>query len=237
MAEEIDNPIDFHFDSFDPSEEVQISEQNLPHWFQPSKALFVTFRTRDSLPKSVILADIKQLEAWLESNQLPVALAQGTFAKKCPNHDQLLMTLSHQQRIDFKRLSQRIFHYSLDKCHGACHLKKPSIAEIVAEALLNFNGTRYVLDCFIIMPNHCHVIVQFLQDWNLSTVGQSWMRYSAREINKQLGNSGSFWTREAFDHIIRSADQFEYLQSYIEDNPTKANLKTGNYQYWRRAED
>jgi REP element-mobilizing transposase RayT len=237
MASENKKPTDFHFDSFDPNEELRINAGNLPHWFQPNKAIFVTFRTADSLPKSVILADIKKLELWLQANGLPEILARSTMGKKSFNHDQLLMKLTRKQSVEFKKLTHRIFHYSLDKCHGACHLKTQAIAKTVSDAILKFDGTRYVLDRFVIMPNHCHVIVQFLPNWNLSTIGQSWMRYTARMINKQLGTSGSFWAREAFDHIIRSPDQFEYLQTYVKNNPAKANLKIGDYLYWQRNTD
>ena len=47
---------------------------------------------------------------------------------------------------------------------------------------------------------------------------------------------GAFWQPEPFDHIIRSAAQFEYLQRYIEDNPRKANLPNGHAFFWERID-
>ena len=41
------------FNSLDPEAEINISERNLPHWFQVGAATFVTFRTADSIPKTL----------------------------------------------------------------------------------------------------------------------------------------------------------------------------------------
>ena len=179
------------FKSFDPCAELLVSERNLPHWFQPGAAIFVTFRTADSMPAEVV-------QRW-------------------------------------QRELEELFHRSLDACHGACVLRDPEIAKIVGETLLFHRGTKYELDRLVVMPNHVHAIVQFDPESNLSVVSQSWMRYSARQINQALGTSGPFWQPEPFDHIIRSPEQFHYLQQYIFDNPAKAKLRPGEFLYWERT--
>ena len=60
------------------------------------------------------------------------------------------------------------------------------------------------------------------------------MRYTARKINDQLSRQGELWQSETFDHIVRSERQFEYLQSYIADNPKRANLRENEYLLWIR---
>ena len=60
------------------------------------------------------------------------------------------------------------------------------------------------------------------------------MRYTAREINAKSGAEGEFWQPEPFDHIIRSAAQFDYLQGYVAANPAKANLRDGEFLFWER---
>jgi REP element-mobilizing transposase RayT len=93
---------------------------------------------------------------------------------------------------------------------------------------------KYDLDRFVVMPNHVHVIVQFRPGSTLKKVRQSWLRYTARKINQATGGSDVFWQGEPFDHIIRSAEQFEYLQRYIAEIPRKANLSPGEYLYCER---
>ncbi len=50
-----------------------------------------------------------------------------------------------------------------------------------------------------------------------------------------IKEAGAFWQPEPFDHIIRSSEQFLYLEDYIADNPRKANLKEGEYLYSERS--
>ncbi|MDA1049377.1 MAG: transposase [Planctomycetota bacterium] len=152
-----------------------------------------------------------------------------------PNHDELLNQLSSADRRDFKQLSDRIFHRSLDDCRGACLLRRPKLAKVVGDAMRFYQDTKYDLDRFIVMPNHVHAIVQFRVGADLKTVSQSWMRYTARKINAATGASGAFWQPEPFDHIVRGPEQFEYLQKYIAENPKKANLREGEFLYWERT--
>ncbi|WP_286178232.1 transposase [Stieleria mannarensis] len=222
------------FRSFDPRAEFIVTAGNLPHWFQVGAAMFITFRTADSLPKDVLLRWQRELEHWLATNHLPVELAASTTAQKSPRHDEFLNALNAAQRHEFKKLSDRIFHRSLDECHGECLLKQVELAEIAANALLFYDDAKYDLDRLVVMPNHVHAIVQFREGASLDVVGQSWMRYTARQINASINRSGVFWQPEPFDHLIRSPEQFEYLQRYVFDNPKKANLRKGEFLYWER---
>jgi REP element-mobilizing transposase RayT len=114
-------------------------------------------------------------------------------------------------------------------------LRRPELAKIAADSILLYNEKKYQLDRFVIMPNHVHAIVQFHAGESLKIVGQSWMRYSARRINTVLKSSGSFWQAEPFDHLVRSPEQFDYIQKYVADNPAKAKLKDGEFLYWQRS--
>jgi len=221
---------------FDKHADVDIRYRNLPHWFQPGAAIFVTFRTADSLPRDVVLRMTSQLEHWLASRSLPSALAKSALDVRLPQHQQILETLAPIDRQELTKQSNRLIHHALDECHGRCLLQRPELAKIVGEAILHGNDSKYDLDRFVIMPNHVHAIVQFRTGSSLSVVGQSWMRYSARQINRITGDRGAFWQAEPFDHIVRSANQFVYLQAYIEQNPAKACLGPDRYFYWNRSE-
>ncbi|MEZ6124652.1 MAG: transposase [Planctomycetaceae bacterium] len=127
-----------------------------------------------------------------------------------------------------------MWHQQLDECHGACVLRQPETAEIVAGALHHFDGDRYYLDSFIVMPNHVHALVQFRPPTTLRKQLESWLHFSATQINRHLGTRGRFWQSEPFDHLVRSAEQFQYLQRYIRENPEKARLSAGQFLYWSR---
>jgi hypothetical protein len=125
------------FNAFDPEAEIDFSERNLPHWFQMDPAMFVTFRTIDSLPKAVILQMQLELEDWLSIKKLPLELAASTVGLKLPNHDQILEGISQDDQKHFRKLADRLFHDGLDECHGSCHLRRHELAKIVADAILH----------------------------------------------------------------------------------------------------
>ena len=115
----------------------------------------------------------------------------------------------------------------LDKGLGTCVLKRPGLSKIVADCLLHFDGNRYHIGDFVIMPNHVHLLVCLLGDTDLLKQCCSWKKFSAGKINELLGRSGRFWQEESFDHLVRSPKQFCAIQQYIRENPI--NLPNGEH--------
>lgn len=70
---------------------------------------------------------------------------------------------------------------------GSCVLRRPEVASIVTHALQHFDGERYVLHAWCVMPNHVHVVVTPMGENRLSSVLHSWKSFSAKQINKHLG--------------------------------------------------
>ena len=118
---------------------------------------------------------------------------------------------------------KRIEEY-MDAGYGACRLANPQIAEIVQENLLRFDGERYRLIAWVVMPNHIHVVVEILEGFNLEQVIHTWKSYTANAANKTLGRQGDFWQPDYFDRFIRDAEHLERAVNYVEYNPVKAGL-------------
>ncbi len=112
------------FNALDREADIDVSERNLPHWFQVGSAIFVTFRTVDSLPKDVLLRMTAELRDWLNRNELPKELADSMFAAESSDRERLLEPLTIIQQREFKKLCDQLFHRSLDECHGACLFKE-----------------------------------------------------------------------------------------------------------------
>jgi putative transposase len=111
----------------------------------------------------------------------------------------------------------------LDRGHGECWLHQPAVAGLMEGALRHFDGSRYQLLAWVVMPNHVHVLVQTWQT-PLARVIQSWKRFVAREANKLLGREGAFWEREYWDSCMRDEEQAGKARRYAEQNPVKAKL-------------
>jgi putative DNA methylase len=120
----------------------------------------------------------------------------------------------HRKRIDAY----------LDQGYGSCFLRDQRLAAIVQAALLRFNGERYALHAWVVMPNHVHTLYTPLPGWELSQIAHSWKSYTANECNKVLKRKGEFWQREPFDRFIRDRRHFDRALGYIENNPVKAGL-------------
>jgi REP element-mobilizing transposase RayT len=112
----------------------------------------------------------------------------------------------------------------LDHGWGACWLRSEPIARLVEEAFLAFDGARYRLHAWTIMPNHVHVLFTVLPIAPLGDIVSSWKRFTARQANRQLGCSGAFWQTEYWDRFIRNETHFAVVENYIDQNPVKAGL-------------
>jgi putative transposase len=112
----------------------------------------------------------------------------------------------------------------LDRGRGGCWLRRPEIASLVQDALLHFDGQRYRLLGWCLMPNHVHVVAEALHGHALGKVVQSWKSFTARRANEILGRSGSFWHPDYFDRYMRNEEHLHRTIEYIEQNPVKAGL-------------
>jgi REP element-mobilizing transposase RayT len=124
------------------------------------------------------------------------------------------------------------FDRLLDSGSGACWLKQPTIAELVEGALLHFDGDRYRLLAWCVMPNHVHVLVETVAGHTLSAVVQAWKGYTGSMANRMLGRKGAFWQNDYFDRYMRNDLQVGSTVEYIEQNPVKAGLVSEASQ-WR----
>jgi putative transposase len=209
---------------FDPARDWSNDEGTRPHWAQAGTLVFITFGLADAIPREVLERWDREKTDWLARR------GYGDGRK----WSEIVPTLPTAVRNAFRGEFQRQNHVEHDRCHGRCVLRQPELARIVADALLHFDGDRYVLGDFVVMPNHVHLLAAFRSEETLRTQGDSWLHYSAREINRRLGERGKLWRGEPFDHLVRSGEQYEYLRRYIAENPLVAGLREGEFLYRRK---
>jgi valyl-tRNA synthetase len=199
------------------SESVPLSEQPddilqrqghcLPHWTKRGATYAVAFRLADSLPPEVV-------PAWRREREDIILRAK-----------QQGRPLTVSEQIDLDHLYSTRIETFLDSGQGDCHLAKPEIASVVQDALWHFDNQRYDLIAWCIMPNHVHVIVRPLEGYDLPDILHSWKSFTAKQANKLLGATGSFWQDEYYDHLIRDEQDFNHHLTYLLQNPEKAGLQ------------
>ncbi len=186
----------------------------LPHWQQDSKLYFVTWRLLDSLPAEKIREWKDERDVWLATHPEPWS--------------------AEIEQEYHEQFSNSIDKW-LDAGSGECVLKDPAIAKIVWDALLHFDGDRYLMDSFVVMPNHVHAMFRLAPEIKLEDVIQSWKSFTSKSINKALGHEGTLWQRDYWDRIVRDSDHHTNILDYIRKNPERANLKAGTFALYSRS--
>ena len=185
----------------------------LPHYEKEQATYFVTFRLAGSLPTKV-------LNTWqCEQDEIirNVQLRKGEISP------------FEKRRLDYLYL-ERVEKY-LDSGKGECWLSIPQVAKLVSDALQYFDGERYVIYSWCIMPNHVHVLFsprrwreQSHLDSLLIPILHSWKSFTALKANQILKRKGKFWQEEYFDTLVKSDKQFAFYVRYILENPVAARL-------------
>jgi len=197
---------------FDKEGEIHKYSGWLPHWRQAEKLYFVTFRLNDSVSQD-------QLRAWMEEKEI--------WEKHHPKPWNEKAFKEYHQR--FTEKMERL----IDAGYGSCALAREEIAKLVEGALKHFDGVRYQLGEYVIMPNHVHILVRPSEQETLESILHSWKSFTAKEANDLLKASGVFWRNESFDHLVRSEAQYEKFRNYIANNPLRARLQADKYRLGR----
>ena len=196
----------FPFHGLDPHGEVIQRRRNLPHFEQPGATYFVTFRLADSVPQSLLRQWREEQENWLKHHPHPWDWKTKQEHRK--------RFIEHREEW-------------LDRGHGSCLLRDANSARVVADVLLHFHLERYVLDAFIVMPNHIHALVQPRPGNLLAGILHSWKSFTANALNRSLERTGEVWMTESYDHIVRDWQELQRWREYIAANPAKGGLGEG----------
>lgn len=178
----------------------------LPHLTRRGATYSVTFRLADSLPKYV-LEELKEERA---------RLLQRTKLGTLP------LTERSKYRLEYL-FSDKIENY-LSTASGKCWLRNSSIARLITDNLKHFDGKRYHLIAWCIMPNYVHVMLEPLSNYELPIIIHTCKSYTAKAANKILGRKGRFWHAEYYDHLVRDDADYWNNIDYVLRNPVEAKL-------------
>lgn len=128
------------------------------------------------------------------------------------------------------------FETCLNRGYGECWLGREDIAGLVEDALLHFDGERYRMLAWVVMPNHVHAVFEPITGFSLGGIVDSWKGHTASEGNKALRRKGAFWAKDYFDRYVRDVSHFERAVDYVHANPVKAGLSVSAEDFrWSSA--
>ena len=186
------------------------------------------------------------MKGYFDRGYLPHFDVTHLFQHVCLHlSDSVPLRLLERLKLDLEKIpeskrskarSMRIAAW-MDRGYGCCALKVHWIADEVEKLLISNHGTKYVLQAWVVMPNHIHCLVKTCEGYDLPTIVGSWKRESGKLINDYLRSHGKpilspVFHREYFDRYIRDEKHFQNVVAYIHRNPVKAGL-TYRSENWK----
>ncbi|MEY2541282.1 MAG: carbamoyl-phosphate synthase large subunit, partial [Verrucomicrobiota bacterium] len=199
---------DRRFIGFDEHADLSQTNRHLPHWEQAGATYFVTFRLADSIAHDVLSQWREERKQWLKHHPQP---------------------WDWKTAREYMRSFEEEREQWFDQGHGSCLLGQQKAARLVQETLCHFHGERYLLDAYVVMPNHVHALVKPLENCPLTKILHSWKSFSANTINRELGRQGALWMSETFDTIVRDVNHLNACRTYIAQNPHKAAVSANQF--------
>lgn len=181
--------------------------QQLPHWEVDDGIYFVTFRLGDSIPRT----------------------KQRRLSEAYERRSRELVDDPDAGPEDVADFALEFFRTRvdgvLDDGGGACHLEEPQVAEMVQNSLQYFDGERYDLLAWSIMPNHAHVVFQKSPEVSLAEVVGSWKSYTAHRAREFVDFGDHFWQSDYYDRLVRTKGELRDSMQYVWSNPERAELE------------
>jgi putative transposase len=116
------------------------TRRNLPHWYMPAATHFVTFRLAGTLPRAV-LDELRDHKERLLNRRTPGVSEAG-----------------HRELVH-KRLFAMYDEHLAN--HRDVHwLDDPRLAALVRRSLYFWDGKKYGLMAYCVMPNHVHLLIR-----------------------------------------------------------------------------
>ncbi len=78
-------------------------------------------------------------------------------------------------------------------------------------------------DCWVLMPNHVHLLIGFMSTGAPKTLGQIIGSFKAACTSraKEWRGMGSIWQRSYHEHVVRTAHELEIYRDYVRNNPRR----------------
>lgn len=212
------------------------SRRRLPHWQPDAKVFFVTPRLFGSLTREAL-------------ERIRTEAGQLRRQPACRGESPRERALREAKRL-FGLTDEALAAQLRESSSGSSRwLGNPELAAMVREAIHHRDGKAFGLHRYTVMPNHVHLLIEPLpvepggslphngapladtkqvadlpHYWPLSMILHGLKRHTARQANRFLGRSGTFWQDESYDHWVRDADEYHRIIEYIDQNPVRAGL-------------
>ena len=135
----------------------------------------------------------------------------------------------YRRKLPHWRLEESVYFLTWRLHRGQPELS-PSERSAIVSALRYFNGQRYELFAFVVMPDHVHVLMK-PHGFSLQNIVHSWKSFSANRLQREFGREKRIWQEEYYDRIMRDEAEFLEKANYIFNNPAKVWSESDEYPW------
>ena len=97
--------------------------------------------------------------------------------------------------------------------------QQTEVDRIKHSALEKYLELDYELIAYVIMPNHVHLLLATIGDKPIQSIMNAIKRVSGHRICKLAKHRAPLWQREYYDRLIRNAQHYDDVVTYIINNP------------------
>lgn len=124
---------------------------------------------------------------------------------------------------------------------SSCFDKKPLFSSPTAFRILSDSldwmeaEKRWEWLCFMVMPDHLHLVFILGANSSLSQVMKSYKSFTGRELKRELNLGHPAWQEQYFERKVRTEDELRKIVEYCYLNPFRKGLVKApkDYPFWR----
>jgi len=171
----------------------------IPHYEAGGIYQSLTYRLADSLPQEVLReagrADCQSASSpdkTTSSHDKTASCMQERYSRgdtaDCQSALPALLAMKKRKLIE----------KYLDNGYGSCLLGNPTCAQMIVDNWKFFDGERYDLIAYVVMPNHVHLLIKTYENWSLGKLVKTWKSFTAKAIRGLYEGKG--------DGLLSNAD-------------------------------
>jgi putative transposase len=127
----------------------------------------------------------------------------------------------------------------LDQSHGSCILQKKEVAKKQIEAWQYFNGLRYDLIAYVVMPNHVHLLIKTYPSWPISKLVASCKKHVTyfvqkdQDLWKQYSQSYLLYRKAFLNYKSSSGENDSELENSIKPSALECGAPSMKIYLWQ----
>jgi putative transposase len=121
-----------------------------------------------------------------------------------------------------KRSSDHSYFISTQTAGRRSFFQVEKWANLMVDVLQHYDGDKYTLHAYVVMPDHLHVLLTPIE--TLEKSAQLIKGGFSFRVKRDLGWNGEVWQPGFSDHRIRSNEDWKHHLEYIRLNPVEERL-------------